>query len=307
MNFKKITVFLNEEDIELLTCNLTELGAEGFEIGGGEELERLIDSTDPDLIDEEVFQQRNAPVSVTVYIPENEQGRGIVSAITEFLHARGLEYTTGKVAEEDWANNWKACFKPIPIGSRLVVKPSWCEYNNADNRVVLEIDPASAFGTGQHATTRMCLELLEKYITGGEAVLDLGCGSGILSAAAGLLGAKHVAAVDICQNSARVAGETLELNKVDSFEVICADILNQNIKTEHDFDLVIANITADVIIAMSELFPQYTAQTLILSGVIAHRLPEVLAVIEESFIISETREQEGWIGLVCVKKQRDFI
>ncbi|MCL1867102.1 MAG: 50S ribosomal protein L11 methyltransferase [Oscillospiraceae bacterium] len=310
MKFTKIQIFTKEENTELLISDLTDLGADGVEIRGDAELEQIIDSADPDMIDREVRDLRDEPVSVTVYIPDNEQGRGVVRNIEDFLHGGNLEYTVSGVAEEDWENNWKKYFKPFTVGKRLIVKPSWEDSDSIDNldnagsRTVLEIDPASAFGTGQHATTRMCLELLEERVREGDRVFDIGCGSGILSAAAGLLGAYCVAAIDISENAERITVETLEKNGIENYSVNCGNLISDEYYRNfyREYDIVVANITADIIIAMSEFLPRYVGGVLILSGIIAPRLDEVREAIGRNFTVEEVRESEGWNALLCVKK-----
>ncbi|MCL1903800.1 MAG: 50S ribosomal protein L11 methyltransferase [Oscillospiraceae bacterium] len=301
MNFTKITIATREQDIELLTSELTDLGAEGFEIGGGSDLWDIIDSAAPDMIDARLFNERNAPITVTVYIPDNGQGKRIVEATEAFLHAQGLEYSRDEVNEEDWENNWKQYFKPIDIGG-IIIKPSWERYDNTDGKPILEIDPASAFGTGQHATTRMCLESLCGVMRYHESVLDIGCGSGILSAAAGLLGAKSVTAVDICENAVNITKETLKNNGVENYSVYCGNVITDEALREKiggNYDLVVANITADVIIAMAHLFAEFTSGSLLLSGIIEHRYQEVCEAINPYFKIVSDEESEGWRSIYC--------
>jgi len=279
LKFTKITIYTTEENLELLTSRLDDLGADGFEFGN-----------------------ESGQETVTIYIPEVTNHSGIIT----FLESESLKYTMGEVAESDWENEWKQYFFPIPIGNRLVIKPSWCEYDNSDNRIVLEIDPASAFGTGQHASTRLCLESLEKQdFTECDSVLDVGCGSGILSAAAGLLGAESVTAIDICDNAIRVTEETFQRNNITQYSTFCGNIISDEDfrdKIAKNYDLVVANITADVIIAMSHLFPKLVHGRLILSGIIEFRLPEVIAAIEPHFEIVVKQESEDWVALVCSKK-----
>jgi len=266
--FNKIKISSKEEDHDLLTSHLEDLGAEGFEFGD--------DS------------------SVTIYIPQVTD----CSKIIDFLESENLKYTTDIVNEADWEDEWKKYFKPFEVGERLVIKPSWEEYDNINNKIVLGIDPASAFGTGQHASTRLCLELLEKHAQGN--VLDVGCGSGILSAAAGLLGAR-VTAVDICENAVKITGETLQRNNITA-DIFCGNVITDKALREKigNHDIAVANITADVIVAMADYLK--TFPKLILSGIIAPRLPEVLQAIEPNFDIMEKRESEDWVALVCVKK-----
>ena len=225
------------------------------------------------------------------------------------LKERDPENTFGRLAvelasvrEEDWANNWKKYFKPITVGKKLVIKPSWEEYSGGGNRKILEIDPASSFGTGQHNTTQLCLELLEKNLHGGERILDLGCGSGILSIAAILLGAKSAAAVDIDQNSTNIAAENAAKNHIpeDIYKTFCGNIVTDESlcgRIGSGFDIITANIVADVLIAMSPLFENFlkSGSLLIVSGIITERCNEVIdAIKEKGFTHLETREKDGW-------------
>jgi ribosomal protein L11 methyltransferase len=304
MKFTKLTVYTKEETLELLTLRLSEMGADGFEINSSDDIKELVENTVPDLLDEAVTDWLNAPTNIAAYIPDDRQGREVLSGIETFLKREGLEYELCSVAEEDWENNWKQYFKPFKAGG-IIIKPSWEEPEYEAGTPVLEIDPGSAFGTGQHATTRMCIELLEKYID--DHVLDIGSGSGILSAAAWLLGAHYLAVVDISENAVRVTEETLRRNNIGNYTAYCGDIINDKKlrkKVESEYiDIVIANITADVIIAMSKIFPRFTSMhTLILSGIVTPRLPEVLKAIEKNFKVIETREDEGWVALVCHRK-----
>ncbi|MCL1832508.1 MAG: 50S ribosomal protein L11 methyltransferase [Oscillospiraceae bacterium] len=304
MSFTKIIIStpnMTESELDLLTSRLTDLGAEGFEFSG-DVFEDMIPTPAPGL--EPDTRPESAP-AVTVYVPANEQGRTVVSMIRRFADANGLAHTTDTVAEQDWENNWKQHFKPLTVGERLVIKPSWEVYDNRDGRLVIEIDPASAFGTGQHATTRMCLELLETYVTPADDVLDVGCGSGILSAAALLLGAKRLTAVDVCENAVRITEDTLMKNDVigRAYLVKCGNAITDEEfrRSVGCYDIVVANITADVIVAMSAFLQDFTRSTLILSGIISNRLPEVLSAIEPHFNIVETRTREDWCALVCHK------
>jgi len=273
--FNKIKISPKTEDTDLLTWQLEELGAQGFEFGD--------DNT------------------VTIYIPQVNDHSKIIA----FLEDENLKYTTTQVDEADWENEWKRYFKPFAVGERLVIKPSWEEYVNTDDKIVLEIDPASAFGTGQHATTRLALELLEKHIKKADSVFDVGCGSGILSAAAMLLGTKSVTAVDICANAVRITEETLQRNSINNYSTFCGNIITDESLREQigkSYDVVIANIVADVIIAMSALLPEFVGDRLILSGIFKFFLSDVLEAIEPYFSVIDTRESEDWVALVCVKK-----
>ena len=227
---------------------------------------------------------------------------------TENRYGR-LEAELSSLREEDWANNWKQYFKPFKVGERLAVKPSWEDYVNDDNRVILEIDPASSFGTGQHHTTRLCLELLEKSLNNGDKLLDMGCGSGILSIAAILLGAESAVAVDIDQNAANIARENAAKNNITSpqYTTYYGDITRDAAladRIDGEYDIITANIVADVLIAMKDCFMRYLKKggTLIVSGIITERKDEVIdALIGAGFTSVETNVREGWAAVKLVK------
>ena len=159
-----------------------------------------------DLIDEDLIKKDRSVSIVHLYFSEEDNIPEALSFLEPTLKNAGVEYTldTASIKETDWADNWKKYFKVTEIGKRLVICPSWEEYNN-DDKAVLRIDPGAAFGTGTHATTSLCLELLEKYTKIGDKILDIGCGSGILSIAACLLGAEMADGVDIDPTSVKVA------------------------------------------------------------------------------------------------------
>ncbi|MDR0197388.1 MAG: 50S ribosomal protein L11 methyltransferase [Oscillospiraceae bacterium] len=308
MEFIKLTLHAEKGGSELLAARLSELGIDGFEINGDSDLRELIKNTAPDLKDASFADALNAPESVTVYLPDDSQGRRMLSGALAVAEQSGLYREYGRVAEEDWENNWKQYFKPLKIGA-LIIKPSWEDADNPGNLPVLEIDPGSAFGTGQHATTKMCVELLsETPAPKGARVLDIGCGSGILSAAASLLGAKSVTAVDISRNAARVTEETLKKNGAGDYSVYCGDITSDDTLREKiggNYDVITANITADVIIAMSGLFGGFLADggRLIISGIIAPRLRETRESLKANgFAVVRTRRDDDWFALVLMKR-----
>ena len=163
-------------------------------------------------------------------ISVNAMLKEMKAADTENVFGR-LETDFSSIREEDWANNWKQYFKPLKIGNKLLIKPSWEDYKaDGDERIILEIDPASSFGTGQHHTTRLCLELLENSIEKGDELLDMGCGSGILSIGAMLLGAENAVAVDIEENAVASAIENAAKNNIpeDKYKAYCGNVLSDN-------------------------------------------------------------------------------
>jgi len=217
-----------------------------------------------------------------------------------------MPFEVGYAREEDWENNWKQYFKPFPIGRKLLIKPPWEEAENPENRLVLEIDPASAFGTGQHDTTRLCLELIEEYLQKGDRFLDIGCGSGILSAAAALLGAKETAAADISENALRIAEETYKRNNITRYKLFFGDITADSALRREigsGFDIIAVNIVSDIIIQMTGFFAEFIkpGAKLLLSGII---LPDMNKVADalgiNGFKIVKTAESNGWGAIVTV-------
>jgi ribosomal protein L11 methyltransferase len=219
------------------------------------------------------------------YVPDDDAGRAVASSARDAFVAAGLraEIAQRIVAEEDWAESWKEHFHVERFGRRIVVVPSWRTYDAQPDDVVLTLDPGMAFGTGQHETTRMCLEALEGVVRRGARVLDLGCGSGILAIAAAKLGAAAVRAVDVDPNCARVTRDNAAANGVDSIVRAEAGSLGigSPLAGEAPFDVVVANIIARVIIELAKpLIASLTADgRLIVSGVIGERETEVCAAI----------------------------
>lgn len=316
MNWVEIDIFTTTEGIEPLTGSLLGMGINGFAIKDSADFEEFLsDKTiNWDYIDDDLMGLKDCETTVTVYLPENAQGLENLEAVklelkalkrrdTENKFGR-LEYELKNVKEEDWANNWKQYFKPICIGEKLLIKPSWEQASPDEKRKILEIDPASSFGTGQHNTTQLCLELIEKNLTEGDRILDLGCGSGILSIGALLLGAKSAFAVDIDENSVKIAEENAQKNQIpkDKYTAKCGNIIDDedfSASIGSEYDLVCANIVADVLIGMSDKFSGFVKNDgmLIVSGIIDSRKDEVLDVIKaKGFELMEIREKDDWVA-----------
>lgn len=314
MNWIETQIITASAGVDALCAMLTDLGIKGFSIADPADFQEFLQNKEGkwDYIDQDLLGMAQGDTTVTVYLPDNAQGAEQLVALRAMLaqiHARDdaqlfgtLELTLKNVREEDWANNWKQYFKPFTVGERLLIKPSWETCENPWNRAVLEIDPASSFGTGQHHTTRLCLELLEQLMHPGDRVLDLGCGSGILSIGALLLGASGATAVDIEENAAATATENARKNHIDPtlYRVFCGNVLKDETLCREigdGYDLICANIVADVLIAMKQLFRRFLRPegTLIVSGIIMERRDEVLDQLKSAgFTLLEVREKEGW-------------
>ena len=255
-----------------------------------------------DLIDEELLARDRAHAIIHLYLDPQDNPPEAVAFLRERLTAAGIanDLMAETVNEEDWANNWKKFFKPLPVGEKLLICPSW-ETAPADGRAVLSIDPGMAFGTGGHDTTRLVLETLEKHITPGCAFLDIGCGSGILSIAACLLGAGTAFGVDIDALAVKTARENGELNGLTAprYTVVEGDLAD---KVTGKYPVIAANIVADAIIALSPAVPALLEEdgVYIVSGIIDTREADVqTALAEVGFTVTERYEQKGWICLVA--------
>ena len=321
MEWTEVNIYTTTDGIELLSSKLEDIGIKGFAIRDSADFNEFLENKNGqwDYIDEDLMGLSECETCVTVYLPSNSQGVDMLSAIrtmllamkqddTDNLYGR-LEAELSSIREEDWANNWKQYFKPIRIGEKLVIKPSWEEYSDDGDRIILEIDPASSFGTGQHHTTRLCLELLEKSLDKGDRILDMGCGSGILSIGAMLLGAEDAVAVDIDENAAATAAENAAKNNIpaDKYHTYYGNILgDEALADEIDFkyDIITANIVADVLIAMKDYFVRYLRDggTLIVSGIIEERMDEVIdALVSVGFKEPVVNVKEGWAAVKFVK------
>ncbi len=321
MEWTEVNIYTSTPAIELLCSKLEDIGIKGFAIRDSEDFKEFLENKNGqwDYIDDDLMGLSDCETCITIYLPGNNQGSDMLSAVRSMLaelkstdseNAYGrLEAELSSIREEDWANNWKKYFKPVNVGEKLVIKPSWEEYNGDGNRIILEIDPASSFGTGQHHTTRLCLELLEKSIKDGDKILDMGCGSGILSIGAVLLGAENAVAVDIDENSAATAAENAVKNHIpnEKYKTYFGNILSDEKLAEEinaKYDIITANIVADVLIAMKDYFARYMKNNgiLIVSGIITERTDEVADAIESAgFKKLEISTKEGWTAVKFIK------
>lgn len=249
-----------------------------------------------DLIDEELLNKNRNISIIHLYFSEEDNLSEALDYLEQALNNAGVEYTIDKSAikDSDWAENWKKYFKATEIGEKLVICPSWEEYTNSE-KAILKIDPGAAFGTGTHATTSLCLALLERYTKIGDTVLDIGCGSGILGIAACLLGADSATGVDIDPTSVKVAKENAEINNVtDKTEFLVGDLAD---KINGRYNIVCANIVADIIIRLTSDIHKYLKDdaVYITSGIIDIRVDEVKDAFEKAGLtILDELKKDNW-------------
>jgi len=260
-----------------------------------------------DLIDESILNADKTIASVSVYLPAERSVAECISFLRERFAASDLmdaKIETVGVNEEDWANSWKAYYKPIKIGERLVIVPAWEKYTPAEGELIVRMDPGMAFGTGTHETTRLVIKLLETYTKEGCRMLDVGTGSGILAICASKLGAGECRAYDIDPMAVRVANENIKDSGLTNITCEVSDLLRQ-VDKSRPYDLICANIVADIIIRMTpdvgELMHKDTV--LLASGIIMERSDDVVECFEKhGFRIVERLEENGWCGLAVMKK-----
>ena len=290
---------------------LREQGVEGLVIDDEADFKDFLENNHQywDYVDDELLAEKHGKCRVTFYLGESESGFSTLAQVRIALSALKKQHpeyaplllTMENVEDADWENNWKQFYKPMEIGERLLVIPEW-EQAKPTERVKLILNPGLTFGTGSHATTRLCLQALEKYIRGGEKVLDLGCGSGILGIGALLLGCAHVTGCDIDPKAPEVAAANAALNGFydDKFTVCAGDILADaglRRRLGTGYDIVLANIVADVIIPLAALAPAFLAPggTFVCSGIIDGREDEVRAAIERAgFTVTAHDSLEEW-------------
>jgi len=318
MRWTEVRVDTAPPGLDYLCARLTALDVQSFQIEDENDFHSFLEENRNlwDYVDDGLAERWRGLCRVTFYLTANDEGEAQLGRVREELPALradmpgvdfgSLSVQCRTVDEEDWAENWKSYYKPIPIGEKLLVKPEWEKIVEAGERLVINMEPGMAFGTGTHATTRLCLELLERYATPGCSMLDLGCGSGILSIAGALLGAGRVTGVDIDPYAVEVAGRNAELNGEAGRR--CA-FLPGDVRAEgkpadslaaQPYALVTANIVADVIIALAPHTGRFLLPDgkLLVSGILSERLPEVREALEgQGFLVIETREEEGWAAM----------
>lgn len=259
-----------------------------------------------DLIEQSLLEKDRTKGIIHVYVNPHENPLEAVSFIKERLESEKISFdiTIADCKTEDWVNNWKQYFHPMPIGKKLLIRPTWENEYDPQGRTVLHIEPGLAFGTGSHPTTKLCLETLENYINKNSTVLDIGCGSGILSIASLLLGAKSAFGVDIDKLAVKTA---LENAKENGFEPPVFKAVNGNLsdKVTGKYNVIVANIVADIIMDFNKEVGHFLDKdgVYITGGIIDSRKDEVIYSFEQNgFKIIENFEEKGWNVFVCKAK-----
>lgn len=307
----EISINTTDADIDALADKLTGNGVTGLVLESEEDFHTFLEQNRQywDYVDEELLERMKGVARIKLYTTDDVAGR---AQLADWLMGVDAPYTTCGLKEEDWANNWKQYYKPLSVGERLYIVPEWEKGESAipDGKVPLYLNPGLIFGTGTHASTQLCLEGVEKYASAGAGVLDLGCGSGILSIAALCLGARSAIGVDIDPKAVNVAYENAAMNGIgqDRYTVLAGDVISDKSLAarlaEQKYDMVLANIVSDVIIPLAPHALEMLAEDgiFLCSGIIDTRADEVRLAIERAgFRIVEGWERTGWVAFAAKK------
>ena len=323
MEWLEVTVKTVSPAIDLLGDKLTAMGYDSFIIDDSEDFKTFLEDNTQywDYVDEELAEKMDSVSQIRLYIENDSVAPEKLAILRSSLadwkaknpgkNLGSLEVTLENLQEEDWENNWKQYYQPIPIGEKLIIVPEWIKLNDLEGRTPVMLDPGMIFGTGSHASTQMCLRALEKAVKGGERVVDLGSGSGILSIAALLLGADTATGVDIDPKAEDIARDNAALNNLTSprFQAVTGNVIGDRAMmeklSEGGYDIVLANIVADVIIPLSVVVPNFLREDalFICSGIINYRHDDVVAAIKQAGLtVIEEEMQDDWYRLTCKRK-----
>ncbi len=319
MNWIQLKIITTTNGIDPISAVLYDMGITGIEISDKDDFKEFLENNRKywDYVDEELEKLKTADSAITIYFGDDEEGKEQLAEVKARLAELSkstddfwLSLETNEVKDEDWSENWKQYFKPLEIGEKVLIVPEWEEVPETD-RVKFVINPGHSFGTGSHESTRMCIEEIEKNLKEGDTVLDLGCGSGILSVIALLLGAKGATAVDIDPMAVETAYSNLALNNLpkEIYQGFAGDITTDKDLCEklskNKCDIVLANIVADVIISLSGYVKEFLKEdgVFICSGIIIERKDEVKTVLENAgLVIKEERTMGEWAAFAATLK-----
>lgn len=315
MKWNKITIDTTVEATDMISYELNEMGIEGIEIEDHVPLtEDERKKMYVDLLPDEIAPD-DGTARISCYIETDEdlealsmKIKAMLNDISKFMDIGAGTLTLGETKDEDWLNNWKQYFKPFPLDDTIIIKPTWeAAPEHQEGDIVVEIDPGTAFGTGSHETTRLCISQIKKYLKKGDALLDLGCGSGILSIIALKLGAGQVVGTDIDPNAILATNENLSVNHIPEGAMLAYEgnlledeELCQTIG-EGLYDIVVANILADVIIPLSSVARRFMKKGgyFITSGIINTKENEVRgAMLANGFEIVDSIVMGEWVSII---------
>ena len=310
LKWLEVAVNTTADRLDELSGKLINAGMTGLVVEDEQEFHNFLEQNKQywDYVDEDLEKRMQGLSRIKFYVTDDEDGK---AALNKYAALLGCEYTVTPLGDNDWAYSWQKYYKPLPVGEKLYVVPEW-ERNEPvpEGKVPFYLNPGLTFGTGSHASTQLCLAGVEEHTEPGCSVLDLGCGSGILSIAALVLGADHAVAVDIDPKAVDVAYENAELNGIgkDRYAVRAGDVLSDHVLAaelgKEQYDLVLANIVADVIIPLSAQAPALMKKdgVFICSGIIDTRAREVEGALEKNGLkIIKRTEQNGWVSLRAKK------
>ena len=320
MDWKEVAIYTTTAGIGPVEAVLDDNGIEGYVLEDAADFEEFLKDTEIywDYVDEDLVREKRAQETcLKIYLPDNEEGAKQYADLCralENLKARDTGHAWGRLCtetaltrQEDWEWGWKQYFKPFPVGRTFMIKPSWETVDDPQGRRILEIDPASSFGTGSHDTTQLCMTALEECVHPGDKLLDMGTGSGILAIAAAMLGADVQTVVDIDENCLRTAQENAEKNHVSIGRSLCGDALRDPALAQEigaGYDIIVANIVADIIIGMAPMFYEklVSGGTLICSGILNERADEVRAALERTgFVTLHHANSTDWSAFSAKK------
>lgn len=314
MQWIEVCIHTASGAIDLVADRLTVLGFDSFIIDDEQDFHEFLEHNRQywDYVDEALAKKMRNLSQIRLYLEDGPSAMEQVALLKEQLallkqqnpsvEFGSLQVTLTNVKDEDWENNWKQYYKPLAIGEKLMVVPEWLSAENPEGRIEVLLDPGMIFGTGAHASTQMCMVELEHAIQGGERVLDLGSGSGILSITAVLLGAEHATGVDIDPKAEDIARQNAAINGIgaDRFTAITGDVIADRAMMESlgtDYDVVLANIVADVIIPLAPVVPHFLKpeSVFICSGILSTRLREVADALEDAGLhVLVAHQQDDW-------------
>lgn len=306
MKWTQIRVTGRTEDIGDIAAILTVLDS-GVMIEDYSDVLTSLRTVYGELIDEKILNADKTVAHASIYVKNADEVASDISYIRGRLSDSGIkaDIATAELDEEDWSTAWRQFYKPTRIGKRMVIVPSWEKYEKKPGDIIIDMDPGMAFGTGTHETTRLCASLLEEYVRHGDYMLDVGSGSGILAICAAKLGADYCAACDIDPVAVKTEKENAGRNGCD-IDCFVSDLLS-DVKTKggRKYDIVTANIVADIIIRMAPDIGRFLRRggTLIVSGIITEREAEVRSALEEhGFENASAGYDKGWCALAYAKK-----